>query len=64
MSRETIREFNGRIIGYIETDFRGDKKVTNFSGKILGYYRKSNNATVDFSGKILYFGDASALLLK
>ena len=63
MGRETISEYTGRIIGYIETQPNGDKKVTNFTGTILGYYKKAQNVTTDFIGKILYRGDMSAALL-
>ena len=63
MNRETIKDYSGRIIGYIETESNGDKKVTDFSGRILGYYRKSQNTTVDFCGRIKYYGDMSGALL-
>ena len=62
--RETIRKWGGTIIGYIDVESNGDKTVRDFSGCILGYYRKSRNQTTDFSGRILYEGDmASALLV-
>lgn len=62
--KETIRDFYGVILGYIDVNYNGDKTVTNFNGKILGYYKKSSNYTTDFYGKILYKGDmASALLV-
>ena len=63
MGKETIAEYSGRVIGTIETDSSGNKTVRNFSGTILGYYKKSMNATTDYTGKILYRGDASAALL-
>ena len=64
MGREAIRTFAGVIIGYVETQGNGDKKVTAFSGRILGYYYKDRDVTTDFSGRILYRGDmASALLV-
>ena len=38
-TKETIRDFYGKILGYIETDsVTGNKVATNFLGKILGYY--------------------------
>lgn len=63
MSREQISEYAGRVIGYIETMPNGDKKITNFTGTILGYYKKAQNVTTDFFGRILYRGDMSAALL-
>ncbi len=58
-----IRDFGGKIIGYIYVQENGDKTVKDFYGKILGYYRASTDVTTDFYGKILYRGDASAALL-
>ena len=66
MEQETklvIREFGGKIIGYIYVDGKGDKTVKNFSGKILGYYYADRNVTTNFSGKILAQGDISSALL-
>ena len=60
---ETIRTFSWQIIGYIKTLPNGDKEVRDFSRRILGYYRKSQNVTVNFAGQILYRGDMSAALL-
>ena len=61
---ETIKEFGGRIIGYIETDGRGNKTVKSYGGRILGYYDKSSNVTKEFGGRIIFLGDmASALLI-
>ena len=58
-----IREFSGKIIGYIHIAENGDKTVKAFSGKILGYYDASRDVTTNFAGKILYQGDASSALL-
>lgn len=62
-SRETIKEYSGTILGYIDTESNGDKTVKSYSGQILGYYRKSSDTTVTYSGRILYRGDMSAALL-
>ena len=62
--RETIREFSGVIIGYLEHESNGDITVKNFYGKILGRYVAREDVTKDFYGKILYRGNmASALLI-
>ena len=63
-TKETIREFSGRIIGEIETKPNGDKIVRDFYGRILGQYRAQLNITTDFYGKTIATGDASAMLLK
>ncbi len=61
--QETIRTISGQTIGTITTLSNGDKEVKDFYGRVLGYYRKSQDATIDFYGKILYRGDMSAALL-
>ena len=63
MARETIKAFSGRIIGYIDTKPNGDKQVSSWTGKILGYYIKSQDVTRDFYGRIVARGDASGMLL-
>ena len=62
MEKQTIKDFNGKILGTIETDAAGNKTVKAFSGKILGYYKKSINATTNFTGKIIARGDATGML--
>ena len=61
--KETIKEFSGRIVGYIDHLPNGDTVVTDFYNKRLGGYSRSQNVTKDFYGKILYYGDMSAALL-
>ncbi|MBE6643258.1 MAG: hypothetical protein E7615_06365 [Ruminococcaceae bacterium] len=58
-----IREFGGKIIGYVYVDENGKKTVKEFSGKILGYYYPDRDVTTDFYGKIIARGDASSALL-
>lgn len=57
-STETIRDFYGVIIGFIETDDRGDKTARDFYRRIIGYYDKKQNVTRDFYHKIVAKGDA------
>lgn len=61
--RETIRDFNGSIIGYLEHESNGDITVRNFTGQILGRYEKSSDTTKDFYGKILFRGNMAPALL-
>lgn len=59
---ETIKEFSGRVVGYI--DDRGDRLVaTDFGGRILGYYVKSRDVTTDFGGRILAYGNILSALV-
>lgn len=64
MNNETvIRDFHGRIIGYIQTDKDGNKRVLNFHRQILGDYKKSLDVTRDFYGRIIARGDQSSMLI-
>lgn len=63
MGRERITDFYGRVIGFIDHEANGDTNVFDFYGHKLGGYKRSQNVTVDFYGKILYHGDMSAALL-
>lgn len=65
MQEETIRDFYGKVIGYIQIDSNGNKIVRDFYRKILGRYDKAANVTRDFYGRIIARGDqASSLLYK
>lgn len=61
-SRETIRDFYGSIVGYLDDEGR-EIVARSFSGRILGRYIKSDNTTRDFEGRILYKGNMAAALL-
>jgi len=64
ITTETIRDFQRRIIGYIETDsVTGNKTVRNFYKQILGYYDKNLNVTRDFYKRIVANGDAAVGLI-
>lgn len=58
MSRETIKDFYGKVLGFVDTEANGDKIARDFYGKIVGRYKKSSNTTYDFYGKIVARGDA------
>lgn len=61
--RKGIRDFYGRVLGYVDYDYRGDGTATDFYGKVLGKYRSSDDKTLDFYGKILYQGDCLSALV-
>ena len=63
ISKEPIKEFGGKIIGWIETDKDCNQQVRDFYGKILGKYDKSLNVTRDFYGRILTRGNTVAGLV-
>ena len=52
MKEEQIRQFNGQIIGIIETDSSGNKTARDFPSRvILGYYVKDKNQTIEFPSR-------------
>jgi hypothetical protein len=63
-NEETIREFSGKVIGYIETKPNGDKVVRDFYRRLLGTYNKKLNVTKDFYGRTVARGDLSSMLLR
>jgi len=63
MSRETITDFRGRNIAYIETDSQGNKVVYDFYKRILGKYDARADRTYDFYGRIIAHGDGTGILI-
>lgn len=61
--RTAIKDFYGKILGYITPKDGGDIQATDFYGRILGFYRKAQNKTVDFYGRIIGSGDLTAALV-
>ena len=52
MQEEQIRQFNGQIIGTIETDSFGNKTARDFPSRlILGYYVKDRDQTIEFPSR-------------
>lgn len=64
MKEEYIRDFSGMIIGIVEYKDNGDQVVRSFASRqILGYYRKAENHTTDFLGRILSRGNTAISLI-
>lgn len=63
ISKEPVREFNGKIMGWIETDRDGNQQVRDFYGRIQGTYDKKMNVTRDFYGRIITQGNTCLGLL-
>ena len=64
MKEEILRDFYGRVIGYIETYPNGDQQIRDFYRKVLGKYDHATNTTKDFYGKIVAKGNCITMLLK
>lgn len=63
VSKEKIKDQNGKIVGWVETDHLGNKVAKDFYGRLKGRYSKMTNLTKDFYGKIVAQGDATVGLL-
>lgn len=61
---QTIRDFYNRILGYIETDERGNKIARDFYKRILGTYDARMDVTRDFYNRIIAKGDITASLVQ
>lgn len=59
ISKDPVREFNGKIIGWVESDLDGNQQVRNFIGTIIAKYDVNLNVTRDFYGKILTRGNTA-----
>ena len=64
MKETKIKDFYGRVIGYIKEYPNGDKKVYDFYRRLLGTYVKSLNVTKDFYGRVIGRGDILTSLIK
>jgi hypothetical protein len=62
-NEETLKDWTGRIIGYIETKPNGDQVIKDAYRKILGFYNSSTNTTKDFYGRIIAKGNMLTMLL-
>lgn len=60
---QTIKDFYGKVIGFIEIYDDGHKIVKDFYRKVVGRYDPRTNTTKDFYGKVVAKGDATAMLL-
>ena len=58
-----IKDFYGRIIGWVQEDSVGNKKLTDFQGRIKGRHDKATDTTRDFYGRIVAKGDQLSMLL-
>ncbi len=64
IERDKIKNWQGRIIGFIDTDTAtGNKVIRDFYGKILGKYNKRLDITQDFYGRLVSRGDRLMMLL-
>jgi extradiol dioxygenase family protein len=58
-TKTAIRDFYGKILGWVEEEPNGDQIIRDFYGKILRKYDKKSNVTRDFYGRILTTGNTA-----
>lgn len=64
MSREILKDRNFRIIGYIDTDSQGKKKILDPNYRVLGYFDPRTNRTTDANYRTIGNGDLLATFLR
>jgi len=62
--RETLKDWTGKIIGFVDHESGGDKILRDFHGRILGRYVASMDVTRDFYGRQVGKGDILMTLLR
>lgn len=63
MEEEIIKDFYGRILGYVQTQPNGDQIGKDFYRRIVGYYDKRTNTTKDFYRRVVARGNALVSLI-
>ncbi len=63
MSREAIKDWTGKVVGWIDKDDRGNKTIREYNYKIVGKYDSSTNTTRDFHGRVVAKGDHIGIML-
>ena len=62
MAKQYVKDFYNRIIG--STEDVGDEIIArDFYNKVLGYYRKKENITMDFYRRVIGKGDLTSGLI-
>lgn len=63
MAKQYIKDFYGRVIGSLEELSNGDIIAKDFHGRVKGKYKKSDNTTRDFYGRVIARGNQLSMLL-
>lgn len=64
MAKERLKDWQGRTMGFMETDAGGNKKIFDSSGRLVGRYNRSQNVTTTWQGVKVAQGDCLTMLLK
>ena len=63
MSRQTLRDRNQHVSGYIDVEFSGRQCLRDSNNHVLGYYEPSRNQTVDSNNHVIGNGNLLTTLL-
>ena len=63
MQKDELRNANGKLIGWIETESSGKQTGRGATGAPLGYFDAKNNVTRDVKGKRIGTGNHLATLI-
>lgn len=58
-----LKDFKGRIYGYLHTQTNGDVWAYDFYGKLVGKYIKSEDVTRNFNGQNISTGNVVVTLI-
>ena len=65
MARQAVRDFYGRILGFIDDGMYSNKVAAQlFTGEIVGFYDESRDVTMDFYGRIICTGNGLVGLIE
>lgn len=63
MSRQTLRDRNYHVIGYIDVDWNGRQVLKDSNFHVLGYYDPQRNETLDRNYHVVGRGNVLTTLL-
>ena len=63
MEKRYVKDFYGRILGYIIAEDDGREKAFDYKGRLLGTYYPDRKTTNDFYGRVRYKGNAISSLI-
>jgi len=59
MARESVKDWMGRILGWVDTNSDGNQIAYNFGLRVLAKYDAQRNITTDFAGRKLSEGNTA-----
>lgn len=63
MQRITLKDWRGKMIGFVDVEPNGDKMLRDFRLRILGYYNAKLDVTQDYYRRTVARGDVLTTLL-